>query len=90
MTATTPEPVVSGVPYAVLDVDGREPRELAEFTGEVRFALAGKTGRHEVVGLGQELDGHVRFHQKATPGGKDVRVWSVRAVDGGGFVASAD
>lgn len=90
MTATTPQPVVSGLPYTVLDVDGREPSTLADFAGEAIFTLAGKTGRHVIVGEGQSLDQEVRFHEKAGVGGKDVRVWIVRAVEGGGFTASAD
>ncbi len=90
MTATTPEPVVSGLPYAVLEVDGHEPRAIADFAGVATFTLAGTSGRHVIAGEGEVIDIHVRVHEKAGVGGKDVRVWTVRAVEGGGFVASAD
>lgn len=86
MTAPTPEMIISGVPYRVLEVDGREPVALEDFAVAPGFLLEGGTGRHQVVGEGSLLDDGVRFHEKAGEGGKDVRVWRINA-DPEGFVA---
>lgn len=82
MTAPTPQMIVSGVPYAVTEVDDRVPSALAEFAGSATFAVEGATGRHVVLGEGTVQDGYVRFHEKAGAGGKDLRVWHVAEVDG--------
>lgn len=83
--------IVSGVPYAVTDVEGQEPSHLADFTGQVTMHTEGPTGQHEVSGSCEhEHDGAVRVHQKDHHGtGKDVRVWTVSpATDHEGFVAA--
>jgi hypothetical protein len=86
---TTPIMVVSGVAYAVTDVDGQPPTALSSFVGEATFVADGRTGRHHVAGAGAEHEGQIRFHEKMADGtGKDVRVWTISPADDGGFVAS--
>jgi hypothetical protein len=87
MTGPTPQMVVSGVPYRVVEVDGREPVELVDFAGVVGFVLDGATGRLEVLGEGAAHEEAVRFHEKAGEGGKDVRVWHIHRADDAGFTA---
>ena len=89
MTDTTPEMVVSGVPYAVTTVDGRIPPGLEDFVGLTSFVVSGRTGEHQVAGEGDLHDGTVRFYEKTVGGiGKDVRVWTVRPTEDG-FCAEA-
>jgi len=90
MTIPTPDVVVSGVPYTVLEVGGREPADLADFEGSVELTLEGRTGRKGVVAEGAVTGDTARLHEKGGPGGKDIRVWTVRRADGGGFEALAD
>lgn len=89
MTYSPPAPVVSGVPYAVLDVDGRTPRTVDDFVGSVTLTVEGSTGRHVVRGDAAVRDGVVRLHEKSDDdgGGKDVRTWRVTPSDAGGFCA---
>lgn len=89
MTYTTPEMVVSGVPYAVVLVGGHEPADLDDFVEHSEFVLQGSTGQHVVAGEGIRHEDVVRFHEKSDHGdGKDVRVWTIRATDDG-FCAEA-
>ena len=78
-----PEPVVSGTPYQVMDVDGRSPGGLEDFVGAGRFTL--DVGhRYLVCGAGHRTGDAVRFHEKTAGGaGKDVRVWLVTETPGG-------
>lgn len=90
MASPTPQPIVSGVPYAVRGVEGRTPSTLDEFAGPVTVHTHGPTGDHEFSGAGEDPDdGAVRVHEKDHDGtGKDVRVWTVTpAPDGKGFDA---
>jgi hypothetical protein len=88
MTYSMPAPVVSGVPYAVLDVGGRAPRTVEDFAGRVTLTVEGRTGRHVLVGDASVTDGVVRLHQKAADGdGKDIRTWRIAPTDDGGFCA---
>lgn len=88
MTYSPPAPVVSGVPYAVLDVDGRTPRVIDDFAGSVTLTVEGRTGRHVVHGDASVRDGAVRLHEKSDDGGgKDTRTWRVTPTDAGGFCA---
>ena len=87
MPGSTPQMVVSGVPYRVVELEGREPVDLADFAGVVGFVLDGATGPLQVLGEGAVHGGTVRFHEKAEPGGKDVRVWHVHPGPEGGFTA---
>ncbi|MBC7291454.1 MAG: hypothetical protein H5T83_09020 [Actinotalea sp.] len=79
MSYSTPETVVSGVVYAVVDVaGGGPPTDLAQFAGNATFRVQGPTGEHEVAGEGVTQGDAVRFHQKMPPDGKDARVWTIR------------
>lgn len=101
MTYSTPETVVSGVPYRVLEVNppgmpGRgsagPEQELSggldRFVGPATFVVQGRTGRHTVSGEGT-ADGHaVRFHEKdVRADGKDVRVWRLYHAEDASLVA---
>jgi hypothetical protein len=89
MTDTTPEMVVSGVPYTVTSVDGRPPTTLDDFVGLTAFVVTGRTGEHQVAGEGDLHDDVVRFYEKTSGGiGKDVRVWTLRPTEDG-FCAEA-
>lgn len=88
MTYSPPAPVVSGVPYAVLDVGGRTPQAVEDFAGRVTVTVEGSTGRHVLCGDASVTDGAVRLHEKSEDGdGKDVRTWRITPTDGGGFCA---
>lgn len=87
MSHPTADPVVSAVPYQVLEVAGRRPQALADFTGTVTMRVHGATGDHVVRGQGTAADHHAVVQEKTEDGlGKDVRRWRV-AADGDGFVA---
>ncbi|MBX9244468.1 hypothetical protein ICW40_06565 [Actinotalea ferrariae] len=89
MTQPTPDFVVSGVPFPVRQVDGRPPQSLEDFVDEATLVLEDRSGERTVVGEGHLEGDQVRFHEKAAfQGGKDVRVWSVRA-EGDIFTAQA-
>lgn len=84
MTYETPGIVISGVPYAVTEVEGRTPTRLEEFIGETTFVAEHKGSPYVVAGVGSLHDDAVRFHEKVHHGhGKDVRVWHIsRGADG--------
>ncbi|WP_127125798.1 hypothetical protein [Georgenia sp. SYP-B2076] len=88
MTSSAPETVISGVPYAVTEVNGHAPGDLDEFLGLTTFVVAGRTGRQVIDGEGAAVQDAVRVHQKHSHGtGKDVRVWRVYRAPDAGFVA---
>ncbi|WP_447154152.1 hypothetical protein [Nakamurella sp. GG22] len=91
MTFLADESVGSGQLYPVTDVDGRAPRSLADFRGEVCVTLIRNGDAVQMLGSGCEAPTGVRFHQK-DPGrdGKDVRVWTITEVLDGSFVASPE
>ncbi|MFS0703656.1 hypothetical protein AB6N23_03965 [Cellulomonas sp. 179-A 9B4 NHS] len=87
MTHHTVDPVVSAVPYEVLEVDGRAPAAIGDFAGTVTLRVRGRTGEHVVRGQGTAGDRDAVLQEKTGDGtGKDVRRWHVVA-DGDGFVA---
>ena len=88
MSQLRSEPVVSGKPYAVVEVKGTPPAGLDEFGGDTSFLLTLGSHHHEVVGVGTVVDGMALVHEKGGEdgGGKDVRVWQVTNAPGG-FVA---
>ena len=89
MTYTTPDMVISGVPYKVAEVGRHAPVDLDDFVEHCEFVLQGSTGQHLVAGEGTRHGDTVRFHEKAQNGdGKDVRVWTVSRSDDG-FCAEA-
>ena len=87
MTFKPAEPIASGKPYSVVDVEERSPGSLDDFVGERTFGLNIGTGTSRVHGVGR-LDGDsVRFVEKDSAAGKDVRVWRVHSAADTGFVA---
>ena len=87
MSFTTPTTVPSGMSARVLEVDGQQPADLQDFAREVSFVVD-LDPPVVVHGTGRVDDQTVRFHEKDVDhGGKDIRVWEVRADDDGHFVA---
>jgi hypothetical protein len=86
---SAPRPVVSGRRYPVVRVAQQGPSALADFIGSTDFEVDLDGSPYTVYGVGRQFDCVVRFHQKDQAGaGKDVRVWSIRALDPGpGFSA---
>ncbi len=88
MTYSTPETVVSGILYRVIEANERAPGSLDEFVGPATFVVQGKTGQHTVIGEGAARGDAVRFHQKDVRAvGKDVRVWRIYRDPDTGLVA---
>jgi hypothetical protein len=85
MTAETRPIVASGKPYPVT-VPPAGDASLDSFLGDAEFTLDSTGGPLVIQGHGVRLDDVVRFHEKDSEGGKDVRVWHV-SQQGGGFVA---
>jgi hypothetical protein len=83
MTAHTPLSVASGKPYAVVVPPAGDPASLDLFLGDAEFTIDGQL---LIRGHGVPLGDLVRFHEKDSMGGKDVRVWHV-SQQGDGFVA---
>lgn len=90
MSMTSPDPVISGVPYVVVEVDGRAPDSVDALAGAAGIVVEGTTGRHVVLGQGARSDDGVRFHEKGGSGGKDVRVWNIHREPDGTIVAVTD
>ena len=90
MSQPTPDLVISGVPYVVVEVDGHAPDTVAGLATAGEFVIEGGTGRHVVRGEGSGTDDGVRFHEKGGPGGKDIRVWNIRPGSEGAIVALSD
>lgn len=88
MPQHTPDPIVSGVPYRIVDVDGRPPTSLVDFDGGVTMTVGGSTGEHRVCGEGAAHDHDARVHEKADGSGRDVRTWLVRSEGDAGFTAT--
>ena len=89
MTFSSPRPVVSGKPYAVLRVHDHAPRELSDFVGQTAFVVDLDGEDYVVWGTGVRAESAVRVFEKDGQGyGKDIRVWSVRQDStGGSFTA---
>jgi hypothetical protein len=85
--STSPQPVVSGVPYPVTEVNGIRAASLTDFVGTVAFEIDKDGSPYVIDGEGRERDGGVRVHEKNGRGGKDIRVWRVSAAPDGGYVA---
>ncbi len=91
MTFTAADPVSSGRPYRVILVGGRQPTSIDEFAGTaITITVAVGKSEHLITGDGASHDDHIRFHEKDSGGGKDVRIWHIAADQGGsGFTASS-
>ena len=87
MTYTSPEPVISGVPYPVTDVGGGPATDLSDFVGTVEIQIDKNGAPYVINGEGRERDDAVRVHEKNGKGGKDIRVWQVHTAPDGKFVA---
>ncbi|WP_298461336.1 hypothetical protein [uncultured Cellulomonas sp.] len=85
--ASTPEPVVSGVPYPVSAVDGEPVRDLTDLLGTVSIVIDKNGTPYVIEGEGTDRDGVVRLHEKSGKGGKDLRVWNIYPGLDGGFQA---
>ena len=78
MTYIPDEPVISGAPYTVIEVDGHPPAALTDFTHNTMLTLVRNGQTRQILGSGAATPDSVRFHQKDPgPDGKDVRLWSI-------------
>ena len=84
MTFCPPRSVVSGEPYVVRQVRDHDPERLDDFAGETTFVVDLDDEGYRVCGPGVPADEGMRVFEKSDDGaGKDVRVWLVRAAEGG-------
>ena len=74
-----PDPVASGKDYEVVAVHGRTPQALTDFVGDTVFTVRCQDEDRLVAGLGNGDGEVVRFTEKDTEHGKDVRVWVIGA-----------
>ncbi len=88
MTAHTPLSVASGKPYPVAVPPAGASASLDAFLGDAQFVLDTGGEPLPVQGHGVSHGDVVRFHEKSSVGGKDVRVWHIAERDGG-FVAES-
>ncbi|GAB4079687.1 hypothetical protein GCU67_02125 [Modestobacter muralis] len=88
MTAQSWHSIASGKPYPVTGLTSGEVTSLDQFLGDAEFTIDGEGGPVVVCGHGVPLEDKIRFHEKDTVGGKDVRVWHVSS-GGSGFVAES-
>jgi len=79
MTLNGAGSVISGVPYLIIDVAGRQPVRINEFVGDVDFTVVKDTQAVRVSGTGVRDGREVRFYQKDRGSGKDLRTWQVSA-----------
>lgn len=84
---TTATPVASGKPYEVVDVADRAPEHLEDFVGDRAFTIATESGPSRVQGVGRLHGDSVRFTEKDSTAGKDVRVWLIHTYASAGFTA---
>jgi hypothetical protein len=76
MSNTAPAPIISGIPYRVLDVAGRPLHDLDALLGdEAQFTIE-HDGGYVVRGSSRRDADAVKFYEKDSDGiGKDLRVW---------------
>ena len=78
MTLEIDEPVISGMPYTINEVDGRPPTGLAGCLGERTLTLVRSGLAHQVHGTGTNRPDGVRVYQKDLGlDRKDVRAWTI-------------
>ena len=81
--------VVSGVAYAVSEIDGHQPSALEEFVGAHALRLSHGEHQASVHGLGMRVGPEaVTFSEKdGDVGGKDAREWKITVRGGTEFRA---
>ena len=89
MTFAAGDPVSSGRPYPVVKVGDRTPTSLADFVGNLAVVIDCGARQQVITGLGARRGEFVRFHEKDTATGKDVRVWQIGSATSSGFAAQA-
>jgi hypothetical protein len=87
MMLTAPDPVASGCPYIVTDVAGLPPTAIDDFVGDLAFTVRKGQQSCRVCGTGGRSGADVRFHQKDSSTGRDLRVWQITATATQGFQA---
>ena len=71
-------PVISGVTYTVIEIDGHPPTGLAGCLGDRTLTLVRSGLSHRVRGTGTDHPDGIRFYQKDLgTEGKVVRVWTI-------------
>lgn len=92
MTARPPHSIISGVEYAVQEVQGQPPTSEGDFDGEVTLHVVyrpptnGVDQEHVLHGVGLVSEAGTFFNEKDDRG-KDVRRWQVVRKDDGSYVA---
>jgi len=91
MTFAPADPVPSGQPLPVLLVADVAPGAIDDFVGsQLAVSIDCAGDNHLVTGDGFQRDGVVRFYEKDSSSGKDVRIWKIAPQPGGGgFTAEA-
>lgn len=88
MTFASPDPIVSGRVYTIIDIKGQEPLLIDDFVGATEFSLAGDGVPHLITGVGAADSHGVRFYEKDPfHHGKDVRIWDITPTADGRFSA---
>lgn len=82
------EPVASGRPYLIVEVQGRQPADLDDFVGDVAFVAVMDSQTYLIQGVGDRDSSTVRVSEKRA-GGRDLRVWQVTGTGTGDFEATA-
>jgi hypothetical protein len=82
--------IASGKPYLVVAPAAGDSASLDAFVGDAEFSIDSGSGQEPLLvrGHGVSHGELVRFHEKDTIGGKDVRVWHISRRSGG-FVAES-
>lgn len=88
MTTESSGSVASGRPHLVIDVAGRQPIRLDDFVGDTFFVAVADTRTFRVEGAGMPASDGVRFSQKDSATGKDLRVWRITGTADDQFEAS--
>jgi hypothetical protein len=79
----------SGLPYPIVAVGDEAPVVLDQFIGDTMFVVVKSGAASQVHGVGYLYEDGVRFQEKASDGGKDVRTWQIRRDDLGAFSAES-
>ena len=77
----------SGLPYSIVAVSGEAPNSLDQFVGTLSFTVDKGNAHSAVSGVGIRNSDGIRFQEKDTVDGKDVRVWQIRHVSDGAWTA---